>query len=199
MTRAKRIFALVAALLVVLLFGVAWLAYDFFFIPHFDEADLRQSLDTIQKKYAFESLTMGRVRAAARQHSGAASFCIPVTPRYELLVFRVTRWSEYRGYYDQWRLYPEPLYTKEYVATSAAAGVPLTPIDYCRHHLSEYLRSKQPFDDDLIWPWPDTTVENPDGTHSISIGMSAIAGSGVGVTVNKSGELVGYKELLSPE
>jgi hypothetical protein len=199
MTRAKTILVLVAALLVVLLLGAGWLVYDFFFIPHFDEADLRQSLDTIQKKYAFESLSVGRVRAAARQHSGAASFCIPITPRYELLVFRVTRWSEIRGYYDQWRLYPEPLYTEEYVAKSAETGVQLQPIDYCRHHLSEYLRSKQPFDEDLVWQWPDTTVEHPDGTHSISIGMSAIAGSGVGVTVKRSGELVGYEELFSPD
>jgi hypothetical protein len=199
MTRAKVIFALVAAMTVVSLLGAAWLAYDFLFVTRFDETDLRQSFDTIQTKYAFATLTVGEVRAAARRHAEASSFCIPVTARYELLVFRVTRWSEYRGYYDQWRLYPEPLDTKEYVATSAAAGVQLTPLDYCRHHLSEYLRSKQPFDEDLVWQWPDSTVENADGTHSISIGMSAIAGSGVRVTVNESGELVSCQELFSPD
>ncbi len=199
MTRTKTILALVAAVLIILLLGAGWLAYDFFFVPHFDETDLRQSLDTIQKKYAFPSLTTGEVRAAARRHPKAVSFCIPVTPRYELLVFRVTQWSEYRGYYDQWRLYPEPLYTKEYVTKSAEVGVQLQPIDFCRHHLSEYLRAKQPFDEDLVWQWPDTTVKNPDATHSVTIGMSAIAGSGVRVTVNESGELVGYEELFSAD
>jgi hypothetical protein len=199
MTRAKVISVLVTAVLAALLLGAGWLAYDFFFIPHFDETDLRQSFDTIQKEHSFPSLTVGEIRTAARRHTEAVSFCIPVTPRYELLVFRVARWSEYRGHFDQWRLYPEPLYTKEYVVTSAATGIQLKPIDFCRHHLSEYLRAQQPLDEDLVWQWPDTTVENPDGTHSISIGMSAIAGSGVRVTVNESGELVEYEELFSPD
>ena len=37
------------------------------------------------------------------------------------------------------------------------------------------------------------------GWLAYGIGMSAIAGSGVGVTVKKSGELVGYEELFSPD
>jgi len=199
MSRTQVTFALITVVAALLLLTAGWLAYDFLFVPHFDDNDLRQSFETIQKKYAFPSLTIEQVRGAARQHPAADSFCIPVTPRYELLVFRVPRWSEKRGSYNQWRLYPEPLYTRQYITTAYTAGVRLAPIDFCRHHLSEYLRTQTPFEEDLVWQWPNTTVRNLDGTHSISIGMSAIAGSGVRVTVNKSGELIGCEMLFSPD
>ena len=70
MDRAKLIFALVVAVLVVSLLGAGWLAYDFFFVTHFDDANLRQSFETIQKKYAFPALTIRRLRTAGRHGRG---------------------------------------------------------------------------------------------------------------------------------
>jgi len=169
----------------------------FLFLPSFDDKYLDIELSRIQDKYPGISVGKAKIKASALIHVFQPFFSIPLDDKYELFLYKIELYSKYTGSYQQWFLYPEPLYRSDYMAHARETGQLLTPSDFCKHYLSEYIRSQVFFDDDLATQWHGEAHRLSDGNHAFSIGMSAISGSGIKVVVDKDGKLVKYEHLFS--